>query len=283
MKKFLSILLAAAMLVAVFGVNVLAATEPHPVSPNTHDGSAKEYWVIGEQGKNSDIDNGRTEAEFNAPVGVTSNINVNFNVNTSGTPGVGDGNAVEERYAVDINYWDLVVDLTNLETTIDSGSNAGTYKYVWDVNTHTYVLLNTADENADTSGAAVELGNAPLYIDAFQIVNHSSKSVWYNAKVTNSVESIMTLKIITKNPGPPVTYDTFVFVNPTDVASSIELARATNAASQSSVYAFEATPTTGTWADVMNSLVTGGYATGNSIGTLTIRVAKTGDTAKFNP
>ena len=159
MKKFLSIFLAVAFVFSAMCMSVLAASagEEHPTDKN-HDGSAADFWVVGKQDPDSD-DLNKGVTDFNENTSVKSDVKINFNTsaNSTGTGTTGTGNAIEERYAIDIVYSELIIDLTDIDTNTD-GNDGDDYKYVWDVNKHEYVMVKT--------------DNTVVYIDVCAVIEY---------------------------------------------------------------------------------------------------------------
>lgn len=196
MKKFLSIFLAVAFVFSAMCMSVLAADETTTSTKEAHptDGVVvkdKQYWVVGEQGKNDSLDNGKENIPANA--GGTANITVNFNKdNTSGNQGT-PVDIREHRYAVDIVYAELVINLGNVVTSTDD-QTAVEYHYVWNVNTYQYDLVIKGDEedtvitteNTNTTGLTVNLNAEYTISNAFQIINHSDLPIYYSAEVAAS-------------------------------------------------------------------------------------------------
>lgn len=266
MRKFLSILLAAAMLVAVFGVNVLAAAETHPVSPDTHDGSDKEYWVVGWQsrdkvlGNNSDtdLDNG---VETFPVTPVTSNIKVNFNTNSNQNGG-NSNYAIQERYAIDIDYANLTFDLANISRNvtdpIDVSVGIESYKYVWNVNSHIYELWGLNGSKELVKPSVSDNFSDPIVIEnAFKITNHSSLPIYYDAEIgyLDTVNSYMTVLIHCGNDAGNEEIDT----------RSITRCLV-NGSAPFVNHNISAKPKTGTWSDVINGLAsTAAHAEGITV------------------
>ena len=218
MKKFLSCVLALALVFSLMSMTVFAGDELHPnlqdPSSNTVAGDTP-YQVVGTQG-----DKAGTSTSHNDGVtsfvekGVTGDLNVSFvyeteeDVEGGGTTTV-ERNILEHRYAIDIVYKDLLLDLGQLTTTtiVKEGdvTEEITVKFVWDVNKHAYVMVNTetneivndGDTNTeDTVTAADEV----VLADAFYIVNHSDKDIDYTAHIAVSdYEAVLNLGIDTAN------------------------------------------------------------------------------------
>ena len=215
MKKFLSCVLAMALVFSLMSVTVFAGDAKLPVA------GAGQYDVIGTQGDTTDTSisyqDGVTDFD-NKTVG--ADVGVNFGTTTTTDPDSGEttttvntNNVIEHRYAIDILYKELVFDLTKLTPTevIPDPENPEetverTYKFVWDVTQHTYVMVEVidgvpgevVDPNDQTNDA---LTDAEVTIEgAFQVINHSDLVVNYSAAiaVSNDYASVLDLSIGTK-------------------------------------------------------------------------------------
>lgn len=293
MRKFLSILLAAAMLVAVFSVSVLAAPKiehPNKVTTTPWDPTAIDvpanvkYSLIGSQedvdpGDPGDPENGKPTFD---PTAVKSNIKVNFGVNGGSGDGVGQGGAIEERYAVDIEYWALIVDLTKLETGIPDGLGGEVeYKYVWNVDTHKYVLLKQ-DNTVAPNDAVETLALVPLYTDAFQITNHSSKEIYYTAKVTSQLNETNVPMLMSLTKGADGKTDWATPESSVETVDRTVAGAATNEVAKGDKHCIKSLPDTDkTWVDVINGMEKHVVNDAN-IGALTIKVAMFAEDAKID-
>lgn len=161
MKKLISCLLAVLLVCSLMSMSVFAADTTSPIVGN----------------KNNGLDGGVGEEDISNPNNPSSYpINVNFGqtTNPDGTTtpkdpsdsSGSDDSIIVHRYAVDITYGDLTLDLTNLDlksttTTTDPESGevtSGEVKYcmVWDVNAHRYVLCTD-----DGDGTYTEVTEMP--------------------------------------------------------------------------------------------------------------------------
>ena len=186
MKKFLSCVLAMALVLSLMSTTVFAAEN-----------------VVGTFGGGV-IDDGKTIDQFGE--GKTSaEIKVNFNGNKdSDSDGDDDTtdpeSTIENRYAVDITYVELVIDLTNIDdkvvdTTTSQVVPNVAVKYVWNVNTHRYekqYFEGNSDTPMDpTATKTFEPSNDPVVIkDSFQITNHSDLAIWYIPTLSPNAKAV---------------------------------------------------------------------------------------------
>lgn len=198
MKKLISCLLAVALVFSLMGVSVFAGTTAHPnnQNPSSNEVTAgTQYWVVGAQDDNSD-DIGKGVTGF-GETGVTADVNVNFKYNATtedvnGNPVEDTFNVIESRYAIDIVYKDLTLDLGTLTTT-ETHTAQGTirevtYKFVWDVNTHKYVMVNAETNEVVYDGVtnvnqSIDIDQEVVIKNAFYIINHSDKAIDYTADI----------------------------------------------------------------------------------------------------
>lgn len=291
MKKFLSIFLAVAFVFSAMCMSVLAADETTTSTKETHPTNGvvvkdKQYWVVGEQGKDDSLDNGKGNIPANA--GGTANITVNFNKdNTSGnqeTP----VDIREHRYAVDIVYAELVINLGSVVTSTDN-QTAVAYHYVWNVNTYQYDLVIGGDEGAtdtvittestDTPGLTVDLDAEYTISNAFQIINHSDLPIHYSAVVAASNANETEKNFIE-----------FEFKK--DNSSNATLSGAVDAVivgtaqndKNSGTVDLIAKPSNGNnWLDVINALSKNKVTSGETaVGTITITISSTAPNAGGN-
>lgn len=212
MKKFLSCVLAMALVFSLMSVTVFAGTR-HPDDPAAVVGGT--YNVIGTQGDRAGASNSYEDGVTSfAEKGVTGDLNVSFvykteeDVEGGGTTSV-EHNILEHRYAIDIVYKDLLLDLGQLTTTkiIKEGNveKEITVKFVWDVNKHAYVMVNTetkeiVNDGDTTTNDAVTATDEVVLEDAFYIVNHSDKDINYTANIAvDTYENVLDLGIDTAN------------------------------------------------------------------------------------
>lgn len=267
MKKILSIILASAMLIALMGTTVLAGTATIPDDKNVTKGT--EYWVVGKQGETGTLADGVGDPNGSA----TANIKINFNKgdNTTGTgDGTGHGEAIEERYAIDIEFGALLIDLTNI-TMPDSAGKAEkaegveTYKFVWNVKTYTYEFVgidSTGKVVNTTNPLEATIPSTALSTDAFKIINHSSMPIQYTATLYNNVSTQITMG-----------FEADLSI-PTPVERTLVGATEPKAGN---MHTIQATPVTN-WLDVINNLAANGAYAGNGgtskgeIGTITVTI-----------
>lgn len=205
MKKILSIVLSVALVLSLFGVNVLAA-ENDLVNPVTEAGG---YDVVGSHGGSSanptpSIDNGVSTIPGGA--GANAQITVNFNDdNENGGSGGGTtGNSsIQNRYAIDITFTDLVIDLTNIGRTdtnsdgsITSADAPADIVYVWDVNKHVYIPHKEVggELQPDDSYTPAENDAAVIINNAFYVTNHSDLEIYYTPAL-DGVNSLLKMSI----------------------------------------------------------------------------------------
>lgn len=271
MKKILSIILASAMLIALMSTTVLAGEEPLPGDQNVIAG--KEYWVVGTQGEGpAGINNGVTTPSGSA----TANIKINFNTgdNTTGTGNGGStGDAIEDRYAVDIVYGELFFDLTKITMpTVDPADTGVTkYKFVWDVNTYEYKYVGVNGSGAIVDDAPASAAPSdPWMINAFKIINHSSMPIKYTPTLTNNVSGTK-MSLTLSGDG--------VAVNLERVLAQADVDLANRKPVEGSMHTLTAAPAGGEhWLSVINDLASNpnfagdGGASKGVIGTITVTI-----------
>lgn len=212
MKKILSCVLAIALVFSLMSMTVFAG-EDHPTDPSLVTGT--QYNVIGTQGDRANASDSHDDGVTSfVEKGVTGDLNVSFVYETEedvvggGTTTV-EHNILEHRYAIDIVYKDLLLDLGQLTTTtiIKEGDveEEITVKFVWDVNKHAYVMVNTdtneiVNDGDTTTNDVATAADEVVLADAFYIVNHSDKDINYTANITvNTYEDVLNLGIDTAN------------------------------------------------------------------------------------
>ncbi len=298
MKKVLSIALALALVLSVMSVSVFAAdngTHPTVKDGSVHNGDAGSYWLVGQQGNSDSIDNGKTKDDF-TPGKADSYITINFNKKDEGNtdiPGaddgdnIGGGDAIEDRYAIDIEYWDLVIDLTDIPNVVlttdkdgdgevDVGDTVTIVTKVWNVNAHRYDNKEEeksveTDEEAENlnEGLTDDTDAAPITIDAFQVTNHSSLSIWYHSELQTLAKADEALNL--KLDQDKVLLEVTRATAPVDGAE-------TGTATHGSVHKLTAEPAA-TWVEAINALAGNNYVTGSIIGSITVKFAKESDSA----
>ena len=168
MKKLISCVLAVALVFSLMGVSVFAGDKKLPFQGEGI------YDVIGTNGDQAtDTQNSYKDGAdtIDSSKTASGDVTVNFNTGSSST----DTNVIIDKYAIDIEYKDLIIDLTDIDTTEDEKK----YTFVWDVNVHKYVQI---DENG-TVVDSVKLDN-DYVIDAYQVINHSSLPIYYKGVLT---------------------------------------------------------------------------------------------------
>ena len=280
MKKFLSIFLAVAFVFSAMCMSVLA-DKTHPGADAIVAG--EQYWVVGQQGKDDSLDNGVTDPSGNT----SANITVNFNDHQNGN--ADPESTIHNRYAIDITYGSLIIDLTNI-TAVDGNNATDTIEFVWDVNKHMYVPYNSETGVATNPVETYEI----VINEAFYLTNHSDLEIYYTpeVEVATNYNTILQLQIrsaianVTDSDNP----GTFMIQRATagDYSTGAN-GLATNGIAHDIVALPAATGATGTQADwlaVINSLsatlTDDEIAGGAVIGTLTINVKATlaqGETA----
>ena len=213
MKKFLSCVLALALVFSLMSMTVFAGDAKLPDGTNVT--AAGQYDVIGTHGDKADTSTSHDDGVTSfVEKGVTGDLNVSFvyeteeDVEGGGTTTV-EHNILEHRYAIDIVYKDLILDLGQLTTTtiVKEGNVTEeiTVKFVWDVNAHAYVMVNTKTNEIVNDGDintedAVTAKDEVVLEKAFYIVNHSDKDIDYTASITVSdYEDVLKLGIDTAN------------------------------------------------------------------------------------
>lgn len=235
MKKFLSCVLAMALVLSLMSTTVFADDTKN---------------VVGTFG-GGDIDDGLTSFTDENVANNTHEITVNFTASTD-NGGQQTGTTMEDRYAIDITYSDLVIDLTQMKTNVETDEYLDV-KYIWDVNIHEYVIIDgegntiTKDDNSGDVNTAIQ-------INAFMITNHSSKPIYYKGELVNEVSSCMNMDFESTN------------------IKNQEVGRATvGSATYGPQEVIAASPLADeTWLDAINGLLDSGKQTGSTIGSITV-------------
>ena len=224
MKKVLSIALAVAFIFAAMSISVFAANptlcaecQKNPQHVVGHK------FVNQETGEHyGDYRDGVEEDEFTSATG-SHDITISFDRTVSGGgEGGGEGGGtsstpetvIVHKYAVDVEYKALVINmaeiLDNQKNTVAQVTVNGTqkdvtsYKYVWDVNAHKYVLVAVVPDGADTDTDPDEVvvsNNEDNYagaytIDAYKVINHSDLAIHYKDDASpsdNAIENYLSL------------------------------------------------------------------------------------------
>lgn len=267
MKKFLSIFLAVAFVFSAMCMSVLATNPAHP--SNSSDVKQGTYSVVGNaaDGKTKgDYTDGLEQIDEKSAKG---DITVDFTKDSAGT---GDDTEIfEHRYAVDIVYSDLIIDLEGLT----KGDNGTTYKFVWDVNQHSYVKVDaTTNEVVENTNNAMD--KAEIKIEkAFQLINHSDQSIYYKAEVSvdNGHTSYLNLGIDTSN---NVSINGSVDMATIGSYNTNTSEWAKGEAKEGTAHTIIATPDV-SWIDAINQLIDAkNEATGTlKVGALTITISST--------
>ena len=201
MKKILSIALAVAFIFAAMSISVFAAN-PTPEICET----CGTRHVVGHTA--TPHHNNYLDGEDNIPANAkgTHDITIKFGSSTAngGTDSsIGstndDDSVIHHKYAVDILYNDFVIDMTKiLDTQNNIDVNVeGTpvqYKpieYVWDVNTHKYVLIGeiVADPNNPSNAPVTQIltdtNDTSYEMIAYKVVNHSDLPIQYKDEIVD--------------------------------------------------------------------------------------------------
>ena len=285
MKKFLSCVLAMALVFSLMSVTVFAS-DTHPTPK--HDGTAGgPFAVVGTHGQNNDLSDG---ADFNNATGSgTSDITVNFNAQVDGdgdNQGGGNGgtnSTIINKYAIDITYKALVIDLTEIPNKKQINTTSGhtytvTTTYTWDVNNYVYVP-NVKTEPAVEPGDEAEVEAAtvlkdPITIaDAYYITNHSDLPVYYKSALTNTYSTAMTMTL-KDTASDKATGAGFYMVDRATAGTYVSESDITPGdARNGKTHYIEATPATD-WLTTINELG-GTVSNGDPVGSITINFSAT--------
>lgn len=261
MKKFLSCVLAMALVFSLMSMTVFAATYDYPAGGKVT--APGDYDVIGTHGT-PDVNDGADVGSFTQG-SLSSDINVNFNVSdNNGNTGAAGNNTIVHKYAIDITYAELIFDLTKTQTTVTVDGTPETVYQVWDVNTHTYVecywdeatakYKTIADAIADPSVEVTTEIVEPLTVEnAFKVTNHSDLGVTYAVSLTNEKSANLKFKFTYNDGIQDQEIDEVagvVTVSDTDIDAVLS----GTAAVDSPVYALTVSPATGDWNDTINAL-----------------------------
>jgi hypothetical protein len=284
MKKFLSCVLALALVFSLMSVTVFA-TDSHPTT--NHDGTAGSFAVVGTHGQNNNLNDG---VGFNDASGSgTSDITVNFNGQVDGdgdNQGGGNGgtnSTIINKYAIDITYKALVIDLTEIPndkqiTTTSGRTYTVTTTYTWDVNKYVYVPVVTTepaveDEDEAEVEAATVLTDPITIADAYYITNHSDLPVYYKSALTNTYDTSMTMTL--KNTDDDAeTGAGFYMVDRATAGTYVSDTNITpGSARKGKTHYIEAAPVTD-WLTTINELAST-VSNGDAVGSITINFAAT--------
>lgn len=275
MKKFLSIFLAVAFVFSAMCMSVLAG-KTHPGAEAIESG--EQYWVVGEQGKDGNLNNGVEAGKF-PETGVDADVSLNFTHTTKTDENgntINSKNVIEHRYAIDITYSDLVINLGDVITKVTEGGTTESYEYFyrWNVNTYQYDLV-------DSQGNLIEIDpeentelnlNQKHTFNAFTITNHSDQKIYYKAQA--DLEKNQTAKanmvLIADTAADAYVDKATVTSKAADGATTTAGAPGTSAMQTLSV-----TPAAGLdWLTVVNNLMAANITEETVVGTLTVTVSK---------
>lgn len=285
MKKILSCVLAIALVFSLMSMTVFAS-DTHPTPK--HDGTAGgPFAVVGTHGQNGDLTDG---VDFNNATGSgTSDITVNFNGQVDGDgDGQGGGNGgtnstIINKYAIDITYKALVIDLTEIPndkqiTTTSGHTYTVTTTYTWDVNNYVYVpVVKTepaveAEDEAEVEAATV-LTDPITITDAYYITNHSDLPVYYKSALTNTYDTSMTMTL-KDTYGDTATGAGFYMVDRATAGTYVSESDINpGSARNGKTHYIEATPATD-WLTTINELAAT-VSNGDAVGSITINFAAT--------
>lgn len=196
MKKILSITLAVAFIFAAMSISVFADEKCVGITCDVCNKIGCDDHVEHVVGNNGDSTITHKQGYTDGVDGFTSetgshNITINFDKgNTNaGTSGGGDANSViVHKYAVDIEYNDLMIDMTEILDVADGVKDEITnFKYVWDVTNHEYVVVKNANSTSDKNVAEIAGYKASHTMDAYKVINHSDLKIKFTdeAKTTS--------------------------------------------------------------------------------------------------
>ena len=277
MKKFLSCVLALALVFSLMSVTVFAAADEFDPHPNTTKPKGEiTYNVVGNEATGNTTDDGSyTDGDTSANGSASADVTINFEK----TIGDGQGGTTtvdirENRYAVDITYQSLVIDLGRVVEIKDAQQQAVEYSYIWNVNTYSYDLVAnnntvvTENGNVNVNGLTVDVDKDYVITDAFTISNHSDRQIYYVASIADDGAN---------NDG----LITFTLVRDAeDVATltekKVDAVNVGDNAPKTSAVTIKAAPAGDTnWLNVINSLTEKQIATGSSVGTITVTITPT--------
>ena len=271
MKKVLSIALAVAFIFAAMSISVFAAKQG---IVGTVTGGGPGTNSVGSNAHLGNYKDGLTEEQFNHGMSGTHEITINFDKGSTGT-GTSDGgtnSVIEHRYAVDVEYNNLVINMVEILDRADGTDDTVAYKYVWDVNTHAYVMIDNAGNvlEDDPANNSEPVDYAEGYtMDAYRVINHSDLAIKYTdalSFVDDKDYAVTLTSSIDPVVGGVVTEGT---VNVTKAA----VGAATCSPSSTTYNTITATPKTNkTWLDVVNAWGANNAEGNCVIGTLTITI-----------
>ena len=277
MKKFLSCVLAMALIFSLMSVTVFAGTELHPnldadknndvaITPGT------QYSAVGNHAAPNGEQNNYTDGvEKFGPQGATSDVSVSFNHTTED----GEGNIVEtdiliHRYAFDIEYKELVINLGDVITTTTGSSGSYDYHYQWNVNTYQYDLVGQNGEIIDPETVQTLDLDAPYVFDAYKLYNHSDKSISCAAVADLGKNSVANANMTLVPTVASVEVGPATATVKNDDGSIATQGRFTDINYQT----LTATPNAD-WLTTVNNLIAGGISQETVVGTLTLTITPT--------
>ena len=282
MKKFLSIFLAVAFVFSAMCMSVLAGDMDYPTEGKAP--TAGSYDVIGNHGdfNDSTSDNYSQSSEKSyldgdenlTDKGLIADVHLQFNKKENDE--YTEESIMQNRYAVDIEYWDLVIDLGEVITSTTVGT---TYSYIWNVNTYEYDLVDSAGTVIEPSE---DTHKDPYEIKAFQVTNHSDMPIYYSTTtlLTGNAADNMNLSPVhangTVDAAVAVEYE-YTTANDTIEATQVE---DTGKATKGDIEYIQATPKTD-WLTAVNNLV-GKVESGAVVGSMTVTITSTNPNAGGN-
>lgn len=282
MKKILSIFLAVAFVFSAMCMSVLAGDMDYPTEGKAP--TAGSYDVIGNHGDFNDptSDNYSQSSEKLyldgdenlTDKGLTADVHLQFNKKENDE--YTEESIMQNRYAVDIEYWDLVIDLGEVITSTTVGT---TYSYIWNVNTYEYDLVDSAGNVIEPSD---DTHKDPYEIQAFQVTNHSDMPIYYSTttSLTGAADENMDLSPVNANGTVGAAVAAVYTYTTTDGATTATKAEETGKPTTGSVESIRATPKTD-WLTAVNNLV-GKVESGAVVGSMTVTITSTNPNAGGN-
>ena len=295
MKKLISCLLAVLLVCSLMSMNAFAVDLGKTTTGDS-------YIIVGDPSNEGNINEGVGEDLANGSS--NADITVNFgqpgdNNNTNGGNGVANGGIIVNRYAVDITYGELILDLTSLDFTTDPTNpdydedTDTDYYMVWDVNDHKYVLCTKsvvegvvtynpvdADDDGDITDnlpqEEADILNTPFTVTGgVTITNHSDLSVNTELTLDTANNGDLTWTITTENGNANTTPEDANKYTETIAKAEAGIGDAPGRATDGATYKFVASPATtmaNGWLDVIGNLLNGTSSV--TVGTVYVTISK---------
>ena len=269
MKKILSCVLAIALVFSLMSMTVFAVEADVVDTTPSQDNN-----VIGTHGGPNGLANG-VDSFPNTTGG--ADITVNFNDDDpNDTDGDGETDStITNKYAIDITYAELVIDLTDIpseqEVIVNGVPTPVTVNYVWSVDDHIYVAQYTDNaDNVVTPDTTVANTNPITIANAFMITNHSDLAIWYAPALNLDANKVQSMNMYFTNDTTEVTTGNFMIRKATAGTFNEDGSVKTPGAEADGKYHnIVARPTTD-WVITINNMTAAAVANGDVIASLVV-------------